>query len=176
MKKGIDPSAMSPVSSEQRRETAPKSIALRYLGYRSRTVSEMERYLQRVGFGPDEVRETVAWLMDLGYLDDERFAAEWISSRAAGRKLGPRRLRAELSAKGVAREVIDAALASFDHRDVREHAMEAAGKRAAQLQGVDPVRAKRRLYGYLHRLGYGHEVIVEVVARVLSQRRHGAPG
>lgn len=50
--------------------------------------------------------------VELGYVDDADFAGQHVARRAGRR--GPRALAAELTAKGVDREIVRAAVSNFD--------------------------------------------------------------
>ena len=52
----------------------------------------------------------VARLKELGYLSDERFAADYTRLRMEGEKFGRRRVQQDLAAKGVASELVGAAV------------------------------------------------------------------
>jgi len=85
---------------------------LRLLGRRAHSQAELGRKLGRRGYAQVEVRSAVDRLAELGYLDDRSFAEGHVRRRQAG--LGPLALSAELSARGVDRQVAERALAGFD--------------------------------------------------------------
>lgn len=87
-----------------------KDRALRLLGYRERSCAELTRKLKDSGYGPQVAGAVVSRFVELGLVDDERFAGMWVRSRvSAGR--GGRRIRQELAEKGIAPEIIAAAMA-----------------------------------------------------------------
>ncbi len=81
-------------------ELLAKERALRLLGYRERSVAEVDKRLADDGY-PAAIREaTVQRLVDLGLIDDERFALVFARSRlAAG--YGTRKIGAELKQRGI---------------------------------------------------------------------------
>lgn len=105
----IDPTALDRVLAKIEPSLAKES-AFRILGYRDRSRAELERKLRDRGYPAGVADETVARLEELGIVDDQRFAASWVRSRAA-QGLGARRIARELVQKGVAAETIDEALA-----------------------------------------------------------------
>jgi regulatory protein len=138
--------------------------ALRLLALRDRSVREIQVRLRQAGFEAGTVDETVRWLAGLGYLDDRRFAEAYSAEKQRG-GWGPRRVRAELAAKGVERSVVDETLASLD--DAGSPASEEGGaaleqtvrKRFARQFAADPEAAERRLAGFLARRGYDWDTI-----------------
>ena len=109
---------------------------LRLLARRAHSRAELGRKLSRRGYAEVEVRSAVDRLVELGYLDDRTFAEGHVRRRQSS--LGPLGLSAELSARGVDRQVADRALAEFDGD--------------AQLGSA--TRLAQRLYGRKPHSGY----------------------
>ncbi len=84
--------------------------ALGYLGYRARTVREVERYLDEKQYGEYEIMQVIDRLAELGLVNDTAFAEEFVASRLRTKPVSRRHLRAQLYAHELAREVIDEAL------------------------------------------------------------------
>jgi regulatory protein len=106
----------------------------------------------------------VADLEARGYVDDRAFAAVWAESRARGRSLGRQRLGGELRARGVARPLVEAAIArAFEDTTELARAQVAATRRLAILRRRAPDQAARRLHDYLRRRGYPGDVVREVL-------------
>jgi len=145
--------------------------ALRLLASRDRSRHEVEDRLKASGFSADVVSDTVAWLLDLGYLDDERFAASYSAERLRG-GCGPRRVRSELLRKGVEQRLVDEVLHSIDEETQTAEGLEAAialaRRRFGEQFGRDP-SAGRRLAGFLARRGYDWDVITAVTRTFLAE-------
>lgn len=88
-----------------------KGRALRLLGQREHTRLELERKLARYEEEPGTLAQALDELQAKGYLDEQR-AAESLVHRRAGR-LGAARLRQEMQDRGLARELIEQALAGL---------------------------------------------------------------
>lgn len=86
-----------------------KNRALRLLGYRERSIAEVKRKLATSGYPRRVVDAVVSRLVDLGLVDDARFAAMWSRSRASA-GYGRRRVARELADKGVPSETATKAL------------------------------------------------------------------
>ena len=85
--------------------------ALRLLAAHDRSTHEIRTRLDASGAAPEIIAATVSRLQELHYLDDERFART-TAEAAARRGYGSERVRAELTAKGVAEPLVDAAIAA----------------------------------------------------------------
>jgi regulatory protein len=141
-----------------------RAVALDLLSRRGWTRRDLRARLRRRG-APAEVAEAVvADLEARGYVDDRAFALGWAESRARGRALGSRRLRQELTARGVARPLVDAAVReAFAADDEETRAREAAARRLPLLRRATPERAGRRLQAWLLRRGFPGDIVRRVV-------------
>ena len=154
-------------------ETTARNFALRLLAIRPRTVRELRDKLARRGHAPEAIAALLADLSASGLLDDARFARMWIESRAALKPMGQARLRAELAAKGVDRELVDAALSALrDGLDEPAAALQLAQRKARAFQGLGREARERRIAGFLGRRGYSGGVI----SATLKKLRKGFTG
>ena len=138
-------------------------MALRYLGYRSRSEAEVRRYLSRRGCAHDAADLVIEKLRSLRYVNDETFAHDWALGRAQARGYGPRRIEQELRSKGIGQPLIrDALRETFDEVDETEHAKALL---ARHFKGRDLTEPKtlRRAAAFLHRRGYGSKVIFDLL-------------
>jgi regulatory protein len=87
-----------------RKERSAYSIALDLLSRRDHFRRELEEKLRRRDLPDDDISDAVARCEDLGLIDDRRVAERFVEVRAATRGWGPRRLSAELAARGLSRE------------------------------------------------------------------------
>ena len=108
-------------------------------------------------------------MRDLGYLDDERLAAQLRDGRFARKQLSRTAMARELRAKGISSTVIDEALDELDRDDEYERALELARSRVARSRGVDYDTAFRRIHGYLARRGFGGEFATRAIRQALDE-------
>ena len=87
-----------------------RSAAIGLLGRRDYASGELRSRLERKGFHPSVVESTIGELVEERALNDERFAANYVSYHAA-RGQGPQRISAEMKALALSEELISAALA-----------------------------------------------------------------
>ncbi len=145
--------------------------ALDMLEARSRGVAELRRLLIRKGEPEADVDAAIERLRASGVLDDANFARQLTRSKALGAGLSRRRIKQELTKRGVAREVSDEAIAEvFEEEEVDEDASieRVARKKLRMLAKVDEATRKRRLYAFLARRGYDGEDIQRVLKLVLE--------
>ena len=136
--------------------------AVEALGRKERTVAELSAWLTGRGFEPEAVEEAIERLAELGELDDGRFASRFAEDKRELRGWGPERIRAALGERGVARELVDAALADDTHADQLERAVSLLERRG-KAPSDETTRA--RALAYLTRRGYDLELAYEAVRR-----------
>jgi regulatory protein len=141
---------------------AARRVAADLLSRRPWTSAMLAARLRRRGATAEVAALVVAELTARGHIDDARFARHWVEARAA-RGYGVGRLRSELAARGVARPVIDTALAALDPGTELERVLAVARRRLDAVQRAAPDRAARRLRDYLLRRGYAAPVVAQVV-------------
>lgn len=139
--------------------------ALFYLSFRPRSEQEMRRYLRDKGLDDEQGEQILARLRRSRLVDDQDFAQFWVQSRQAHRPRGKRALRAELSRKGVPRDVIDESIQNVDEE---AQAFEAARSVVRRLASLEQRLFFHRLLGYLQRRGFGYDIAIKV-AKVLWQ-------
>jgi regulatory protein len=155
-------------------ERRARLVAADLLSRRAWTCAELTRRLRRRGASADVAAGVVGDLVARGHVDDAAFARQWVVTRSA-RGYGAGRLRAELSARGVASALIDAALAELDSEDALGRARAVAARRLSVLGGGDPRRTAARLRDHLLRRGYSAGVVVRVVRETLGARLADLP-
>ena len=140
--------------------------AANMLAARPRAARDLERVLVRKGEPAAHVAAAIERLTAIGALDDARFARQFIRSKIAGSGLSRRRLQSELWRRGVAREVIDAAISEVlveDEVDEDAQIAQVAERKRRTLRSLDPAVARRRLYAFLARRGYNATAIRRVM-------------
>jgi len=140
-----------------------RNYAFLLLKFRLRSEREIYERLKRKKFADTVIRETLSFLKERGFLDDNLFAKNWIESRLK-KPLGIKKIREELKAKGINKQIIDAQLGRLPESYSEEEAVRnLAAKRLESLKGVDTITRSRRLYGYLARRGFSSEVVTDIV-------------
>ncbi|WP_422748086.1 recombination regulator RecX [Mycobacterium sp. WMMD1722] len=169
------PLTSEPAASEPGREEQARAYCLRLLTARARTRSELAAKLTQRGY-PDDVGERVLdRLADVGLINDEDFAEQWVRSRHTHAGKGKRALAVELRRKGVDAQVITEALADIDAGAERRRAEELVRARLRRERldddPAEQTKVMRRLVGMLARRGYGQTMAADVVSVELAGER-----
>lgn len=146
------------------------SRALEYCLVRPRAIKEMRDYLwrktrdtkvrrqktgeiiDRPGVSQGIADRVLERLIEKKYLDDEKFAKFWIESRFLQKGTSLRRLRMELSQKGVDKAIAEVLIAESSRNDTDELAKIIAKKRTRYPD-------EQKLIQYLARQGFSYDDI-----------------
>jgi regulatory protein len=127
-----------------------KKRALRILGKRNMSAKEMEKRLTGKGETQEDARETVQWLVELGYINDEDYAT-LIVRHYSSKGYGIARIKDELFKRGIPRDMWEDKLAALGEADMEEAALEFLQKK---LRGGNDEAELRRAKDALIRRGY----------------------
>ncbi|MFH0826488.1 MAG: regulatory protein RecX [Candidatus Omnitrophota bacterium] len=143
-----------------------RNYAFLLLKFRLRSEEELYQRLKRKNFEEPIIGETLAFLKERNFIDDEAFARAWIATRLK-RPLGLRRIRQELRIKGVAKEIIDTQFREIKKDYPEEEIVRQLAKtKLDKMKDMDPRTARRRLMAYLLRRGFPPDVITDVMSQV----------
>lgn len=121
---------------------------------RQRVKQELKPYPEIQDAAIDLVMER---LEERGYIDDKKFAEYYVENRFIKKGISRRRLEIELRKKGVADEIIEAALNATTRKEEDELAKMIAKKRRKY--------DSRRLVEYLIQQGFDYRMVKEAVAK-----------
>lgn len=152
------------------------SRALEYCMVRPRSIKEVRDYLwrktrstkkrsvktgeivEKPGVSPEVADRVLDRLVEKSYLDDEKFARFWVENRFMKKGVSSRRLKAELSQKGVDQRIIEIVMqetARSDEDEIR--------KVIAKKQNRYPDQQK--LMQYLVRQGFSYDDVKSALSQ-----------
>jgi regulatory protein len=163
----LEPEAAERLARAADAEAAYRTV-LRALARRPHARSDLGRRLLRRGLAADAVEDALARAERVGLLDDAVFTRHYVATRAE-RGRGPARLVRDLVSMGVARGIVDRAVAEQWPADTDRRGLPAAlaAKRAAQLGNLARPVKRRRLIAFLARRGFTGSEALEAVAGAL---------
>lgn len=121
-----------------------------------RTELQLRRKLEESFYPGQIVDHAVAYVKRFHYIDDVRYAWNYIDSRKGGKSR--RQLAAELREKGVSREDIEEALSESEFPDEREQILSWIEKKHFDAAGSSP-KEKQRFCQFLMRRGFSLSAI-----------------
>lgn len=122
---------------------------------------EVRDKLKDKEYAPRTIDKTIEKLKEYGYINDGDFLENYLSFK--GTTQGPRKLKYDLSRKGINDQLIENALEHLKE-DEFSSCMSLATQRLNSLnESLEMSKKYRRLAGFLERKGYGFGVIKEVL-------------
>ena len=132
---------------------------LEWVLIRPRSLKETKDYLRRKIFekklNPNYADTILDRLLEKGYLSDEKFAEYYIENRFVKKGISKKRLTLELYKKGVAKEIVETALADSERSDIEEAQKIIAKKRKKYDD--------EKLIVYLVRQGFSYDLAKNLV-------------
>lgn len=142
---------------KNRLASSPMDAALDYLSDRARTVREVEEKLDSLNYGEYEVNQVISRLIELKYLDDEKYAADFIATRLTTKPISRKKLWTQLYAHKLSKDVINAALEAVTPETEQENALAVAKKFDAQFASLEEHERKQRVTCRLMGRGFGYD-------------------
>jgi regulatory protein len=139
--------------------------ALNLLSYKPRSLAEMRARLMEKDWAEEAVvAQVLARLEELGYLNDEEFAANFANSRLTSKPIGRSRLRHDLRRKKLQSETIENALDEAYEQQSEEELIERAISKRVRLKGAPATREEaKRLFDHLIRRGFSYDLVIRKV-------------
>jgi regulatory protein len=134
---------------------------------------EARTFLAQRGIDQAVLEVTVDRFTSRGWIDDAVLAEQLIYAGTSRKGQGRRAIAQTLSARGIARDIADAALAALPDDD-DDRALEYARSKAHGLRSYDLETAMRRLIGQLARRGYSGSVASSAARTALTEQRGSA--
>ena len=139
-----------------------KAQALRFLSYKDRSNWELAQYLKKKEYSHPVIQQTLDYLAELNYIDDQRFALQWSQFKINKKNIGRNRLYLELSGKGIDKIIIEKTLNTiYENNPEKDLAAQCARKKWVSLKGVEIEKKKQRLIQFMQRRGFSSDIIYQ---------------
>lgn len=142
--------------------------ALQFINYRPRSEYEIKKKLSDQGFSEPVIANVIAELLQKNYIDDLRFALDWIESRSRSKPRSRRMFRYELQQKNISEGSIDKAVSQAPEDEELAHRL--GQKYLRRFSHLDDDSYKKKMEGVLARRAFPYSVIREEIRNLLKQR------
>jgi regulatory protein len=158
---------LRPTPEQVRARTFQRAAKL--LAARPHSVAELRERLSERCSSKAVVETVISRLREYGYLDDERYAVTYASSKVRQQPIGRRRLEQSLARKRVERSVANEALDQVFAETPEVELIDRAIEKRVRLRGRPKTRAEAKsLFDHLLRQGFPFELVSDKV-RAASQ-------
>ena len=147
--------------------TQPKALELAYsyLNRRDRTAAELRAYLGARDLAEVEVEAAISELVELGYVDDARYARLFAQDKRTLEEWGEERIRRSLRERGVERELVEAALLETAEADGTDELTRALSLLRRRFPKPPAGRRERdRALGVMIRKGFDSELALDALS------------
>jgi regulatory protein len=135
------------------------------LGRQAYTAAQVKEKLVRKEVAPEIIGQVLEKLGDYRFLDDARYAENYIQSRQKHK--GKIALKQELRRKGVDEKLVEGALLELNDENQLEHAVALLQKQLPRLKKTDdPRKSYGKAYAFLARKGFTSDIIRQVLEKV----------
>jgi regulatory protein len=149
-----------------KRKLKPLEYAFWLLKSRDRSIGEMEGRLGRRKYFPEEIKETMTFLIEKDFLNDQRFAENFVRFKKSIKPVGKYYLRNKLLEKKISLDLIEKILA--ENTDQGEEIFEAADLWLKKNKKVPKEKIYEKLSRHLISRGFEWEKIRGVVVEKIK--------
>lgn len=141
-----------------------KNYVLRLLAKRSYFEKELKKKLSLKNYPSEIIDCVIEDIKNLGYIDDEKYAEQFVEHHLKIRKYGLNRISNDLQRKGVSRNIIDKLIKhKTDDNLIKENIHILAQKKYKSLinKETDMRKILQKIYSHLASKGYNNELIID---------------
>lgn len=146
-----------------------KNVAYYWVDQSEKSRHELFTKIKNKGITDDVANEVLDRMEELGYLDDARFAENFVYSKQTYDKLGSKAIMYKLKLKGVPQDIIDAALSNIDEETEEEAAKLIALRKAKLNKKLDTNKRIQQIAGMLARKGYSGSMIFRLAKEAVQE-------
>lgn len=137
-----------------------QDTALRFIGYKMRTVKEIRMKLAEKEFSEEVIEKVVTFLEKYGYADDREYCRKYIKEKLRMKPKSGYALKIELKQRGISSRIIDEVMAETEV-DEEGDAFRWLERKSRGQWPPETEKKKKQLYDFLLRKGYSYDIIGE---------------
>lgn len=145
-----------------------KETSLKIIERSYKTKKEMTKKLLEKGYSLEEINETLKFLEEYNFINDESYTKAFINDRT--KTQGKQKIKYALKNKGISDEIIEEELSKLDMEKEKENANILALKKYNILikRESDKYKLKEKIIRFLISRGYNYEVAKDAVNEMLK--------
>ncbi|MFO7701836.1 regulatory protein RecX [Psychroflexus maritimus] len=133
----------------------------KYCTYQDRCHFEVEKKLNEMRMIPAAQEEIIIFLMQEGFLNEERFTRSFIRGKFYSKNWGKTKINQQLRLKRIPQSLIILCMDEIKPSDYFKTCLSLAEKKLKQLEGQITLKNKQKIQSYLYQKGYESELIYE---------------
>lgn len=140
-----------------------------YCAYQERSHYEVQQKLYELGIRKADHDEIIATLIEEDYLNEERFAIQYVGGKFRMKDWGRKKIYYALKEKKVSEYSIKKALMQIDEEAYQETLKELAEKKYESLKEEQHLVRKRKTIDYLLQKGYESDLVTGTVNAIAKK-------
>lgn len=157
------------MKKERKAKTPEQALAslMNLCSRAEKSSGDARRLMRGWGVAPADAEKVLQKLVDQRFIDDGRYAAAYVREKTNFSAWGANKIRAALAAKGIGREVTDAALAAVAPETTDDRLEKALVRKKKSIrETAAPYEMRAKLMRYALSLGYDYERISDCIERL----------
>lgn len=150
--------SMQPITPEKAR-----SKALKFCAYQERSQQEMRDKIYSWGLHQREVESIISYLIEEGFLKEERFAIAYAGGKFRVKKWGKIKIKLALKNKKISEPLIKKALGEISDSDYRKMLQKVISAKEKLVIEKDPYKRKYKIASYAISRGFEPNLVWEVM-------------
>lgn len=149
-----------------------KQTAFNLLSRRLHSSAEIRTKLRQKYPNRDYIEDIINALIEGRYLDDQKFAAEFVSEKSRAKLWGSRKINAELKRRGIDNKTAGEEFIREHILNPGEHLLTAAEKKLKSLRGrgTPDQKLRQKLIAYLLGKGFDYDDIKRTADKIINYR------
>jgi len=144
-------------------------MAVKYLSFKSRTSSEMVKYLKKKDTDEQIITEVMQKLSEYRYIDDQVYLRNYVENNRHLNYYGSRRMIQDLKKRGISDTLLLTLADLLPSEEEYRCGEMVAKKQLRALTGQTSVQKKKKLYDKLGRMGYPTEMVLEIIRTLVLE-------
>ncbi len=155
---------------KKRAKTPDEALAslMRLCARAEKSQNDARRLMRGWGVAEAEAEKVLARLVRDRFIDDARYAGAFVREKLNLSGWGEYKIRAALQRKGVAKDIVDAALAETDRSKMGDRLRQQMERKARAAKAATPYELKTKLIRYGLSLGYDYGTVMETAAALVK--------
>ena len=138
-------------------------LAVNYLSYRMRAISEVRDYLMKKELSESAIKHAITRLIEQRYLNDEEFAKAYVQTKFNTSPSGPIKIKRELEQLQIPPDVVETVLSKISHEDLVEKAGKFVKRKQMETNRRSATEVQQRIQQTLMQRGFTFDIISEAI-------------
>lgn len=147
-----------------------KQRAGRFCAFRERSPQEVIDKLAKWGVADKLAIKVVGELMDMGYLDEQRFANAYCNDKFEFNSWGKNKIVASIHSHRLSQTVIENALTRIDPEKYERRLLELGQNKWVRLEKESPMKRKQKTVAFLASKGFELDLIWRVIEKLEHEK------